>query len=84
MPKRRICTNSLSNTIKNIFIFAMKSDSSVEKSEYHSLHLRLREQSGLVVVKIMVKFHQEAAKKLFCVQEISRNLFMGTKVARLL
>ena len=78
MPKRRICTNSLSNTIKNIFIFAMKSDSSVEKSEYHSL------QSGLVVVKIMVKFHQEAARKLFCVQEISRNLFMGTKVARLL
>ena len=62
----------------------MKSDSSVEQSEYHSLHLRLREQSGLVVVKIMVKFHQEAARKLFCVQEISINLFMGTKVARLL
>ena len=84
MPKRRICINSLSNTIKNIFIFAMKSDSSVEQSEYHSLHLRPREQSGLVVVKSVVKFHQEAARKLFCVQEISRNLFMRTKVTRLL
>lgn len=44
----------------------MKSDSNVEKSAYHSLYslyLKLCEQSALVVIKIMVEFDREAAKK---------------------
>ena len=45
----------------------MKSDSNVEKSAYHSLYslyLKLCEQSALVVIKIMVEFDREAAKKI--------------------
>lgn len=41
----------------------MESDSSVEKSAYHSLHLKLCEQSALIVINIMVEFDSEAAKK---------------------
>lgn len=42
----------------------MESDSSIEKSTYHSLHLKLCEQSALIVINIMVEFDSEAAKKI--------------------